>query len=528
MKGRNLLNENLGRKEKGIRRLLRGKKAIAITLSLSMLFSVFAPLPGVAYADTATAVAAAATTHVTLTTGQTLTLTNGSDYTLDNNSDTAITNAQIVVPNNVTATLRVPNKLTINDSGNGKSPITLSGNAKLTLIVDGTLSVYGGAAGDGENANPSKISAGGTAGKAAISVPTGTSLTLRGNGTVYAYGGDAGNGGSAGEIGVHNQAGAGGGGAGAGVGGDGGAGGHGVLNSSGPESSGGDGAAGVSAGTVMVYETAKLYAYGGNGGSGGQPVLDKGQGEIKSTSGSGGGGGYPAAGVGGGGAGAGGADHGDGGGGFSGGAGQQVYVRDAVNGMGGPAQEFAGGGGYFSKGDDGSYKADTSSKLIGGAIGGGHVYTVDWYTYSGQGGSAGSGGTVGQANTAKLYAYNGSATTTSKGIWGQNQTPIYWQNGYSLVSARAAGTVTTRAGVETVAYFNAARKLSYTNSLTNSNLGVGSGAGFTEHATDYEGDTIYLLGKVYVPEVVSNFLFLSGITGCSERLCPGAFSCIII
>ena len=482
MKKQNLLNENLSRKENcKRRRLLLGRKAVAATLSLSMLFSVFTPVPGIAFADTVTPVAATAATStpVTLATNGTLDsqFANGGDYTLT--STGKVTNAQIIIKNK-SVTLRVPGNFEIDDYNNGKSPIELQGDANLTLVVDGTFTVTGGKAGDGENAVPSRLSAGGAGGRAAISVPTETTLTICGKGTVYAYGGDAGDGGSAGADGRENQAGAGGGGAGAGIGGNGGAGGHGVMNSSAPTSIGGDGAKGISAGTIMIYETVKVYAYGGNGGSGGQPVIDKGQGSITSTSGSGGGGGYPAAGVGGGGAGAGGADHGNGGGGFSGGAAQQTYVRDAVNGQGGAAQEFSGGGGYFSKGDTGPYAAGTSGEMPGGAIGGGYVNTVNWQTHSGQGGAAGSGGVVKKAATAKLYGYNGSATTTSKRIWGQNQTPIYWQNGYSLVSARAAGNVTNKAGVETAAHLNGNRLLSYKNELTNSRLGVGSGAGYTE------------------------------------------------
>ncbi|MCI8335986.1 MAG: hypothetical protein HFI72_02290 [Peptococcaceae bacterium] len=443
------------------------------------------PIPQAAWA-------APSSTIVTLPSGNASNiskLTLGSD-TYQLTSTGTVKYAQIIVPNGVNAVLYVPGSLTIDNAQNtrsytasedrGISAIDIQGNGSLVLYVQDTMKLYGSAAGNGENARPTYISNGGPGGKAAISVPSGAILTLRGNGTLYAYGGAAGDGGSAGEIGSANQAGAAGGGAGAGIGGNGGKGGHGVLDSSAPNSIGEDGGAGISAGTINVYDTVKVYAYGGTGGSGGQPVLNKGTGEIKSTSGSGGGGGYPAAGVGGGGGGAGGADHGNGGGGFSGGAGQQIYVRDAINGQGGPAQEFSGGGGYFSKGDTGSYAAGTADEMFGGAIGGGKVDTVNWQTHSGQGGNAGSGGTVKVANLAKLYAYNGSSTTTSKNNWGQNQTPIYWQNGYSLVSARSAGNVINKAGVETAAHFNADRKLTYYNEITKNNLGVGSGAGFIE------------------------------------------------
>ncbi|MCI8336937.1 MAG: hypothetical protein HFI72_07270, partial [Peptococcaceae bacterium] len=449
--------------------------------------------------------------------GGTLTLANGGDYTLTTTG--TLTNAQIVVPNGVTATLRVPGNLTIDDYANEKSPIVLQGNAKLTLIVDGTLKVYGGA-----GKEKGKQYAANSAGFAGINVPVGTTLTVRGSGKLYAYGGDASPGSEAYFWAVYDNTvgskreiggGSGGGGAGAGIGGNGGAGGKGggiiELNEI-SSKCGDDGGAGVSAGTVHIYDTVNVYVYGGGGASGGRG----GNGVYGDA---GGGGGYPAAGVGGGGAGGGGGSNGAGGGGFSGGGaeayfndttgGWQQYEPGGINGNiptgGDRNQDRGSGGAYYSNGTlstSTTAASDTFPKraYIGGGFG---AWMVNQYN-GGSGGTAGSGGTVYQANTAKLYAYNGSTTTTVAKQWGVNQTPIYWQNGHSLAAGRK--TATTKAQMESGSYYNASRVLSYQNPAnSNSRLGIGSGAGYTEISNGS-----FTIQKV--PERVDSATLYMGIT----------------
>ena len=349
--------------------------------------------------------------------------------------------------------------------------VTLSGNAKLTLIVDGTLSVYGGAAGDGADStgvNPP----GGTGGFAGIFVPNGTTLTVRGGGTLSAYGGHAGDGGNG--VAANNIGAAGGGGAGAGIGGNGGPGGAGGDGTSSSTDNGAPGGAGTSAGEVYLYETVRVTAYGGAGGSGGW--------EYKSSSSSpGGGGGYPAAGIGGGGAGAGGASHGSGGGGFSGGRGDFDNIgTKVVDGVGAPTAEHGPGGGYFSS-YDGTYSAggilqvETQPSLGGGAM----KYKSSSFggDRAGNGGAAGSGGTVKKASTATLTVSNGSYKTSSK-EWGVTPTPIYAQSGYSLTKLREANVrvVNARSKSALESELGSKGKTLVATGLS----GVGSGAGFTE------------------------------------------------
>ncbi len=394
--------------------------------------------------------------------------------------------------------------------------IELQGDANLTLVVDGTFTVTGGKAGDGGDQRTGGTGAvGGVKGYAGIAVPTGTTLTIRGTGAVLARGGDAGRGGdSLPYQGRDNgwPSGAGGGGAGAGIGGNGGTGartdtGNKTLKytlntdkdgkTSGtyaffeyywmPES---EGYPGGSAGTINIYDTVAVTAYGGGGGAGG----------VDSTMDSGGGGGYPAAGIGGGGAGGGGSNDGyAGGGGFSGGHGDSlqgysigVETVRAHDGLSPLYAEFATtrgwphAGGYFRAGDAGRQLDQFKGGFIGGGTGwplfGG---TKDgkkygYYFASANGGTGGSGGTVKVASTAvqNLTVANGSYTTRQKQTWGQNPTPIYAQSGYSLDTIRNAGITNiaarTKGSLET-------ELKSLSKAIPAAKLaGVGSGAGYTE------------------------------------------------
>ena len=367
----------------------------------------------------------------------------------------------------------------------GGSPITLSGNAKLTLIVDGTLSVYGGAAGNGSDGIAAN-SPGGAGGFAGVYVPRGTTLEVRGAGTLKAYGGHGGDGGSGINV---NYGGAGGGGAGAGIGGNGGAGGAGSPGGSASGTAidnGKPGSAGISAGTIFLYERVTVAAYGGAGGSGG----------WYANSSPGGAGGYPGAGIGGGGAGAGGGNHGPGGGGFSGGRGEADTVESKnIDGAGGPAVLHGGGGGYFSS-YNGTYSIERQPALGGGAAK--YLSSVFGGDGAGNGGAAGDGGEVKKSSTAVLTAANGSYKTATK-QWGVTPTPIYVQSGYSLDKLRENYRVIDafdKDGIRTKEVLES-KVGAYGKIITPTGLaGVGSGAGFTESATEYVGDYVYFLGRV--------------------------------
>ncbi|MCI8336819.1 MAG: hypothetical protein HFI72_06660 [Peptococcaceae bacterium] len=394
-------------------------------------------------------------------------LANGGDYSLQSAD---ISNTTFVLSSG-SATLRVPANQTvkINDAGSGCSPISLLGNANLRLVVDGTLEVTGGKAGNGANGT-GDTPAGGEKGYAGISVPVGTTLTVAGTGTVIARGGHAGDGGDGL---AHDCGGAGGGGAGAGIGGDGGKGGGGTGAAE--SRSGAPGSAGVSAGTINLYERVKVTAYGGAGGSGG----------YYSVSGPGGGGGYPAAGIGGGGAGAGGGNIAHGGGGFSGGRGEaDPSTAKNTDGVGAPAAVYGPGGGYFSAFNGTNGTAEIQPALGGGAIkftaasfGGGRA---------GNGGAAGSGGTVRRAEATTLALANGSYKTANK-AWGSNPTPIYAQSGYDLDLIRKAKVTKVDAGLTTKGVRSKAALESELGATGKSSsikatalAGVGSGAGYLE------------------------------------------------
>ena len=347
----------------------------------------------------------------------------------------------------------------------------LSGNAKLTLIVDGTLSVYGGAAGKGGDAATSTPGPGGQGGNAGIAVPYGTVLTIAGSGTLNAHGGDAGRGGdcingiSGGNIGA-----GGGGGAGAGIGGAGGSGGAGgakIID-------GGNGGNGSAIGTVNILGAIIVNAYGGGGGSG----------SMNQTSGTGGAGGYPAAGVGGGGAGGGGGDWDDPGGGFTGGRpqGNSNGYYLTINGEGGGNGSWGLSGSYF-RADYTSNYADEYEILQGlGGIGSTYLNynPANQKTKAGDGGTGGAGGTVNVSETATLHAYNGSHITTIPQNYGNDPTPIYAQSGYDLALLRTAGVTKVDARTKSALESELGAK-GKSSSITPTGLaGVGSGAGCTE------------------------------------------------
>ncbi|MCI8336986.1 MAG: hypothetical protein HFI72_07530, partial [Peptococcaceae bacterium] len=361
-------------------------------------------------------------------------LENGKTYTL---SAASVSNTVIEVASGRTATVVVPKNVavTIDDYNNGCSPISLLGSGKLNLVVDGTLTVTGGKAEDGQYDAVQYTAVGGAGGYPGIGVPVGTSLIISGSGTVTAAGGDAGRGGNA-NNGSHNASG--GGGAGAGIGGIGGKGG----DAGAPYRDKVSGTGG-SMGSVMIYETVVVNAYGG-GGAG------------NTADGIGAAGGYPAAGVGGGGAGGGGAGNSAGAGGFCGAGGGSSGVD------GGPATPFikpnyhTGGGGYFAGSTISNYADKLYKYYHGGAIGGGGAWdtntddTNTWEKASwkgGHGGTAGAGGTVVKGELATLQAANGSYQTNIPRNYGKTPTPIYAQSGYDLELLRTAGVTKVDAGL---------------------------------------------------------------------------------
>lgn len=382
-----------------------------------------------------------------------------------------VSNYAIALPYG-SAKLTINGNLTIDDSANGKSAISVSAGALLTLVVNGTLTVKGGRAVDGQNANLTSLT-GGAGGFAGISVPAESRLRIMGTGTLNATGGDAGRGGHANSTNI-DRGGAGAGGAGAGIGGNGGRGGNGAGHAVTPQV-GGDG---VVCGNICVLGTVTINAYGGAGGTGGNGGSD-----------AGGAGGYPAAGIGGGGAGGGGSSNGPGGGGYSGGAG--CPGAGGTNGQAAPvAATYANGGGYFTAGYG-------TGKTIGGKIGGGYANSngLSGCTVSNNGGVGGTGGNLAVSSSAAVRAYNGNQFTDGAAnhvMTASNaasfQTPIYAQLGYALDSVRSAGVtaipaVTLATGVtgRNAAAVNTALAGKVTASGASAyGLGIGSGAGFTE------------------------------------------------
>ncbi|MCI8336417.1 MAG: hypothetical protein HFI72_04595, partial [Peptococcaceae bacterium] len=407
-------------------------------------------------------------------------LENGKTYTL---SAASVSNTVIEVASGRTATVVVPKNVavTIDDYNNGCSPISLLGSGHLILVVDGTLTVTGGAATTGarsvngtHTSTPSGASgnevAGGKGGYAGISVPNGANLTVQGSGTLIAQGGDA----AVGAVGgvVTDFGSGGGGGAGAGIGGNGGDGGighpHGTVSDNAKwteaHSKAGNGGA---AGNIYIYENITVKAYGGGGASGGAYAYSSG----------GGAGGYPAAGIGGGGAGGGGGDGGPSGSGFSAGQAESGASPVPTNGSADLVNIYGPGAGYFSSSVD-RYNATGSIRNAG--IGGGLAFRHNTNCFSGWGGNGGSGGAVYVGNKANITVANGSYVTTSAKQWGKTPTPIYLQAGFKPSNIRSSNVTSVSARTHSAMVTELTNKGISKTSSPVAVPGIGSGAGGEE------------------------------------------------
>lgn len=423
-----------------------GKRLLSLLLTAAMLAGMIPAM---------TQTAAAASYTIVPKNNSTYPISGTNDYKLETSG--TFTNYSITASGNSTLTIPAGTNLTIDNRSAGGSPIQVT-SGTLTLVVNGSLTVYGQKAGAPQN-NSVASPQGGAGAYAGINVPSGATVIIGGSGQVNAYGGDASAGASnitIAEGGLDNGVG-GGGGAGAGIGGNGGAGGA-YTNA---------GTSAQAAGTTWVIDSVTVKSCGGGGGSGGA-------GSLMAQGGGGGGGGYPAAGVGGGGAGGGSASGASGGGGFSGGGGESQNYEVNSGGAGGtnggagvravasePTQHS--GGGYFATG------SGATTDLGGGSA----------KAYSGGGG--GAGGKVAKGNRATLDAFNGSYITTAPNRHGNDQTPIYAQLGFAVGSIYSAG-ITTVQGRSAEAITKELSSIEKLFNLTGYGLGIGSGAGFTQVA----------------------------------------------
>ncbi len=371
--------------------------------------------------------------NITVADGATVTLVFQGDSTIDKTGATG-TNARapIALGLNSTVVVRVESGVTVTLRGSHATAGT--GGRNGAFAPDGTTiaPAYDDVT-NRELGTTNKIdeyhypSYGGAGGFAGIHVPSTASLVLQGDGTLSAYGGNAGDGGT-GVQGNLFASGAGGGGAGAGIGGNGAKGGDGALYN-GP---GGNGYNAGTAGYIYVQMT-HVNAYGGYGGDGGDAPKQDGSMGWSNVNDGGGGGGYPGAGIGGGGAGGGAGGSVNGGGGFSGGGGgegtQFTGAKGGKNGQGGETgytykdkttgemvrttSAGSGGGGYLSAGARGGDKDGmTQYDAFGGyQYGGGGGYGAPnspqnryW------GGNGGYGGTV-----KAIYVASGFAGTVKNG-----------------------------------------------------------------------------------------------------------------
>ena len=415
----------------------------------------------------------------------------------------------------------------IDNIGHSRSAIELEEGAILNMYITNQArvsvnSAYGeqGQAGGQKDEDNHIIAAkGGPGGYAGIHVPETAILNIFGDGTLIAYGGDAG----AGNAVSSNLGSGGGGGAGAGIGGNGGKGGDANTteingNDYARSDNGENGEAGGNCGTINIYNSVTVYAYGGAGGSGGKASASAGSG----------GGGYPAAGIGGGGAGAGGGNHCDGAGGFSGG-GAQYNVQNGINGLGGgmstqtsasgstkyggPDSSSSGGGGYFTHGIGRVNTQLGIAKVGGQGSGSCHWFNnttkVWWNDHAGDGGVAGNGGKVTVSTTAKVFAYNGDMITTGKdsnrnGIIGYDKDgnstgvviqKVQKQDGTEIVPCPIFAQAGIKRAVYRVNYPTALNYADLKNVLESSETsilksgyngyGVGSGAGYVENSNGF-------------------------------------------
>lgn len=247
-------------------------------------------------------------------------------------------------------------------------------------------------------------------------------------------------------------------------------------------SQGTDGGQGESCGIVNIHNDTIIYAYGGTGGSGGSG--------HPSASIGGGSGGYPGAGIGGGGAGGSGATDCSGAGGYTGGAGRE-NGNSSENGLAGNGSHLPtlSGGGYFQGGignDDNSLSRESI------CLGGFHAYGLakDGSHRSGDGGTAGSGGTISVSKDAKVYAYNGNLFTDGTSYEnGVNQCPIYAQNG--KVPARYE-YISLGSGTATVYNF----RLNSTPTVVENNIAL---SGYTNNkyiSTSTEKEETYVSSRI--------------------------------
>ena len=297
------------------------------------------------------------------------------------------------------------------------------------------------------------------------------------------------------------------GGAGAGIGGNGGNGGAGANGRSESGKNGGN------CGTINIWNSINVYAYGGAGGSGGKGT-DYGQYNNTGPDGTAGaGGGYPGAGIGGGGAGGAGGSCCSGGGGYSGGTGEENKIDQGINGGNGSYnshrhsdkfQSTTIGFGYFSASNvdvtDNNLSINNALAGIGGLGGTGcdssHI--------------AGKGGTIKVSQNANIFAYNGNRYTDGTSYnAGENQTPIYLQNGIVTAKYKHGNNTTwDKTSLSLTSSFSTITKTGYINNslatkivtindnlyytkadgtkiyflknIDMTNQGIGSGAGYLE------------------------------------------------
>ena len=453
---------------------------------------------------------------------------SGSDYVVIDNISAEEFN--FVIPNangdpSNAVSLYLNENMEIDNIGYSRSAIELEPGAILNLyicsgaeiVVNSAYGEQGQAGGQKDENNKTKAAGGGPGGYAGIHVPLTATLNVYGEGTLIAYGGDAGDGNT-----VKNSLGSGGGGgAGAGIGGNGGAGGAANTteisgNVYSRSDNGLDGESGEACGIINIYNTVKVYAYGGAGGSGG----------IASQSAGSGGGGYPAAGIGGGGAGGGGGNHCDGAGGYSGG-GAQYNVTNGKNGLGGglaskPNAQSSGGGGYFSCGY-GRVNTNLGFAAIGGQ-GSGACHWVNnttkvwWNDHAGSGGTGGAGGNVTVSDEAEVYAYNGDMITegTHDGIYAYDEfgnktakrlEKVIKPNKQEIVPCPIFAQAGIRRDVYIANFSTAENYKDLRNDLdttyitvmtpTSYGYGIGSGAGYRE-----SGNGTYSINKTYDDAVI--------------------------
>lgn len=144
-------------------------------------------------------------------------LKGDSSYAILENAD--LKNYSYDIPAGETVTLRLLSDMTITNENleNGRSAINLNVGSTLNLQVEANVIV------NSTFGQDAKKNIAGKGGYAGIHVPPGATLNLSGNGTITCYGGDAGDGGTMyGQTGAADTRCAGGGGAGAGIGGNGG------------------------------------------------------------------------------------------------------------------------------------------------------------------------------------------------------------------------------------------------------------------------------------------------------------------